>query len=80
MIERRLTFRLVPYFAWQKVDLLEWTENFVDVTKKTLDDFWESDETEKTQLDIWFENIRHSLLDENKPHPENDQDLANEES
>ena len=73
-------FRLVPYFARQKIDLPGGIDNFVDIAKKTLDDLRESDETGKTQPDIWFENVRHSPLDENEPHLEDGQDLANEEN
>ena len=61
-------FQLVPYFACHKIDLPGGIENFINVAKKTLDELRESKETEKSQLDIWFENVRHIPLDSDKTH------------
>jgi len=61
-------FRLVLYFARHKIYLPRGIEEFVDIAKKTLDELKESDDTEKSQPDIWFENVRHIPLDKNKTH------------
>ena len=59
-------FRLVPYFVRQEIDLPGSIEAFVDIAKKTLDELRGSDETEKSQPDIWFENVKHSPLVNNE--------------
>ena len=55
-------FRLVPYFAWQEIDLPGSIEAFVDIAKKTLDELRDLDDTEKSLPNIWFENVKHSPL------------------
>jgi len=59
-------FRILPYFARHEIDLPDGIENFVDIAKKTLDKLRESDETDKSRPDIWFENVGHSPLDNNE--------------
>jgi len=69
-------FRLVPYFARHEIYLPRGIEEFVDIAKKTLDELEESDNTEKSQADIWFENVRHIPLDKNNTHLDDESDLA----
>ena len=65
-------FRLVPYFAWHKIDLPGRIENFVDIAKKTLDELRDSGKTGESQPDIWFENIRHAHLDDSEMYLDKD--------
>ena len=70
-------FRLVLYFAWHEIDLPGGIKNFVDIAKKTLDKLRDSGETEESQPDIWFENVRHACLDDSKMYL--DEDMAMDE-
>ena len=67
-------FRLVPYFVQQEINLPGGIEDFVNVARKTLDKLRESSETDKSQPDIWFENVKHVPPDEGDP--DNDMDMG----
>ena len=41
-----------------------------------MDELKESDNTEKSQPDIWLENVRHIPLDKNNTHLDDESDLA----
>ena len=71
-------FRLVPYFARHEIDLPGGVEDFVDITKRTLDELKESIEMGNSQPDIWFENVRPVPLDGESTHQEDDVDFDNE--
>jgi len=70
--EKVSAFRLVPYFACHKIDLPGGIEGFMDITQKTLAELRNSDETNRSQADIWFENVRHALLNENSAYLDED--------
>ena len=71
-------FRLVPYFARHEIDLPGGIEAFVDIAKKTIDDLKESNETDKSQPDIWFEHIRHVPQESDGTHLDDDPGLVEE--
>ena len=71
-------FRLVPYFVRHKINLPGGIEEFVNVAKKTLDELRDSDETDKSQPDIWFEHIKHTPLDDGNMYLDEDIDPENE--
>ena len=71
-------FRLVPYFARHEIDLPGGIDAFVDIAEKTLKDLRESDETGKSQPDIWFEHVRHAPSNDGDPDQDDGLDSGEE--
>lgn len=68
-------FRLVPYFAWHKIDLSGGIDEFIDIAKKMLTDLWQSEETgKKHQPDIWLDDVARTVEDVNDA--ESDKDMV----